>query len=172
MFKILGSLLIFVGSLYWGITTANKFKYRRDELLELERCINELKNEITYTYTSIPDILMNISLKSKKPISTLFKKISNMLYDNKVNSIYEAFSKGFSEEKDNMALKEEDIDIILDLSKNLGQWDPKGHENIIELALYNLKKQSNRAEESMIKNMKMYKYLGFSIGAVLVIIFI
>lgn len=74
MFKILGSLLIFVGSLYWGITTANKFKYRRDELLELERCINELKNEITYTYTSIPDILMNISLKSKKPISTLFKK--------------------------------------------------------------------------------------------------
>ncbi|EPS46495.1 stage III sporulation protein SpoAB, partial [Clostridium botulinum CFSAN002369] len=54
----------------------------------------------------------------------------------------------------------------------LGQWDPKGHENIIELALYNLKKQSDRAEESMIKNMKMYKYLGFSIGAVLVIIFI
>ncbi len=95
-----------------------------------------------------------------------------MLYENKVNSIYEAFNKGFLEEKDNMALKEEDIDIILDLSKNLGQWDPKGHENIIELTLYNLKKQSDRAEETMIKNMKMYKYLGFSIGAVLVIIFI
>ncbi|NFV11889.1 stage III sporulation protein SpoAB [Clostridium sporogenes] len=172
MFKILGSLLIFAGSLYWGITTANKFKYRRDELLELERCVSELKNEITYTYTSIPDILMNISLKSKKPISTLFEKISNMLYKNQVNSIYEAFTKVFSEEKNNMALEEEDINIILDLSKNLGQWDPKGHEDIMELTLYNLKKQSNRADEIMIKNMKMYRYLGFSIGAVLVIIFI
>ncbi len=100
MFKILGSILIFVGSLYWGgITTANKFKYRRDELLELERCVSELKNEITYTYTSIPDILMNISLKSKKPISTLFEKISNMLYKNQVNSIYEAFTKVFQKKK-------------------------------------------------------------------------
>ncbi len=72
-----------------------------------------------------------------------------------------------------MALEEEDINIILDLSKNLGQWDPKGgHEDIMELTLYNLKKQSNRAEEIMIKNTKMYRYLGFSIGAVLVIIFI
>ncbi|WP_251859483.1 stage III sporulation protein SpoIIIAB [Clostridium sp. Marseille-Q2269] len=172
MFKILGSLFVFVGSLYWGISTANKFKYRRDELLELERCVNELKNEITYTYTSIPDILMNISLKSKKPISVLFKKISDMLYENQVNSIYEAFQKVFSQEKENLSLQQQDINIILDLSKNLGQWDPKGHENMIDLTLFNLKKQSNRAEEIMIKNMKMYKYLGFSIGAVLVIIFI
>lgn len=172
MFKFLGSLLVFLGCLTWGFITANKFKERRDELLEIERCINQLKNEILYTYMSIPDILMNISHKSKKPISILFEKIANLLYENKVNSVFEAFSKVFYEEKDNISLKEEDIDIILDLSKSLGQCDAKAQERMIELALYNLKKESNRAEEIMIKNVKMYRYLGFSIGAVLVIIFI
>lgn len=172
MFKIVGSLMVFIGCLSWGFLYADKFRKRSKELTELERCINELQNEVTYTYTPIPEILYKISRKSIEPIGAIFENISTKLRHHKVDSVYEAFYETFKSQKDSININEEDINIMLDLSKSLGQSDVEGQKRIIELTLYNLRRQSSLAKENMDKNIKMYRYLGLTIGATLVIMFV
>lgn len=170
--KTIGNILVFSGCLIWGFIYAARFKDRTKELKELEICISQLQNEMMYSYTLMPEILINISKKTIHPINKVFKEIANILYENEVNSVYEAFYIAFKNNDEILSLNKEDIKIILDLSKALGQSDLEGQKKMIDLSLYNLKNQCKKAEEKMIKSVKMYRYLGFTIGATLVIIFI
>jgi stage III sporulation protein AB len=60
----------------------------------------------------------------------------------------------------------------LDLAKSLGESDIDGQVNIFLFTINNLKKVISDAEISMKKNVKMFRYLGFSIGAMIVIMLI
>ena len=59
------------------------------------------------------------------------------------------------------------MNVILDLTKTLGESDIQGQSSIFSLTISNLKKQIKISEEFMNKNIKMYRYLGFSFGAML-----
>ncbi|MDU1443760.1 MAG: stage III sporulation protein SpoIIIAB [Clostridium cochlearium] len=168
-YKLLGALLTIVSSTAIGFLYSNKFKKRVHQLKNIENSVYEIKNEILYTYTPLPEIFYKTSQKSSFPINELFESISDSLKTNEVNSVYEAFIKGFQGIKEKMDLKKEDIDIILNLAKTFGESDVQGHINIISLTLEELKKQIDEGEVAMKKNIKMYRYLGFTIGMMIVI---
>ena len=67
-------------------------------------------------------------------------------------------------------MKNEDISAILDLSKTLGESDIEGQKRMFSLTLDNIKNQIEVSKIAMNKNLKMYRCLGFSLGAVIVII--
>jgi stage III sporulation protein AB len=171
MLKLIGSSLVIVASTIGGIIYAQSYVYRVRELNEVQRCICELENEIVYTHTPLPEALINISNRSKKPISEIFRKISMELSSNNHDSVYEAFRDIFEKSK-NIYLKTDDINIVLDLAKSLGESDIDGQVNIFLFTINNLKKAISDAEISMKKNVKMFRYLGFSIGAMIVIMLI
>jgi stage III sporulation protein AB len=172
MVKILGCLLIIGGCTIGGFIYGDNLKIRVAQLNELERSIIQLKNEIIYTYTTLPDAFVNVSQKCSEPTSKLYDDASKLLVSNSVDSVYEAFELSIENNKDKLCLKNEDIKIILDLTKNLGDSDINGQVSIFELTLINIKKQINKAEELMKKNLKIYRYLGFMFGAVIVIIIV
>ncbi|AAO36133.1 stage III sporulation protein SpoAB [Clostridium tetani] len=168
-YKLLGALLTIASSTAIGFLYSNKFKKRVYQLKSIERAVYEIKNEILYTYTPLPELFSKTSEKSSFPINKLFESISNLLKTNAVNSVYEAFIKGFQKVEDKMELKKEDKDLILNLAKTFGESDVQGHMNIISLTLEGLKKQITEGEIAMKKNIKMYRYLGFTIGMMIVI---
>lgn len=170
MIKTIGCLLILAASSFGGFAYADSFKKRVRQLNEIERAINQLQNEIEYTYTPLPEALYNVSEKCEAPINEIFSKASQALYSNEVESVYDAFKKCL--ENSNLSINKEDMNVILDLSKSLGESDIEGHKKIFSLSKVNLKKRVSIAEESMNKNVKMYRYLGFSLGAMLVIVLI
>lgn len=171
MLKIIGSILIIIASTFGGFMYAQSFVNRVKELNEIERCIYQLQNEIAYTHTPLPDALNNVAIKAKEPIAEIFNSTSNKLKSNMYDNVYEAFREAFNESS-SINLKEEDINLVLDLSKSLGESDITGQMNIFSLTIENLKKIITQAEITMKKNVKMYRYLGFSIGAVIVIMLI
>lgn len=172
MIKIVGCLLILGASTIGGFIYSEGFKKRHKQLNELERAINQLQSEIEYTYTPLPEALYNVAQKSEEPISKIFMKASNLLYSNEVETVYEAFIRCFDDKDISLNLNEEDISIILDMSKSLGESDIEGHKKIFSLSINNLKKRISNAEIAMNKNVKMYRYLGFSIGAMIVIVLV
>ncbi|MCM8711037.1 stage III sporulation protein SpoIIIAB [Clostridium sp. SYSU_GA19001] len=172
MIKVMGCLLILAASTAGGIIYGEGFKKRVKQLNELERAINQLQNEIEYTYTPLPEALYNVSKKSENPISDIFMKASNLLYSNEVETVHEAFIRCFNDKDIALNINKEDINIILDLSKSLGESDLEGHKKIFSLFISNLKKRISSAEIEMNKNVKMYRYLGFSIGAMIVIVLV
>ena len=171
MLKLIGSILIIAASTIGGFIYAQSFISRVKELNEIERCIYQLQNEIVYTHTPLPEALINVAIKAKEPIADIFNKTSKKLSSNMYDNVYEAFKNTFKESTD-LNLKNEDINLILDLSKSLGESDINGQINIFSLTMENLKKIIAEAEITMKKNVKMYRYLGFGIGAMIVIMLI
>ncbi len=172
MIKEMGCLIIVAASTIAGFMYSEKFKKRVKQLNEFERAINQLQDEIEYTHTHLPEAFNNIAEKSENPINKVFNKVSKLLYEGEAESVYDAFEKSIKDKKFELNLDEDDINVILDLSKTLGDSDIDGHKRMFSLVRNNLKKRISIAEISMSKNVKMYRYLGFTIGAMLVIVLI
>lgn len=172
MLKIIGCMMILLASTGIGFTYGERFKRRTKQLNEILRCIHQLQNEILYTHTPLPEATLNVSKKSIYPIREIFEEISDLLFGGEVEDVYEAFSSVFRKQKDNLNLRSEDMSVILDLAKTLGESDIEGQLRIFGLTVENLKKQLKISEELMSKNLKMYRYLGFFFGAILVIILV
>lgn len=172
MIKTIGCLMILGASTIGGLIYSEGFKKRVRQLNEFERAIGQLQSEIEYTYTPLPEALSNVSLKSEAPINKIFMKASKLLYSNKVETVYEAFQRCFNDGDIFLNLNKEDISVILDLSKSLGESDIEAHKKFFSLAKNNIKKRISIAETVANKNVRMYRYLGFSIGAMIVIVLI
>ena len=69
-------------------------------------------------------------------------------------------------------INEEDKEILKMLGKTLGKTDKDGQISEIELVSNFLNKQISMAEEVRVKNEKLYKTLGITIGLTIVIILI
>jgi stage III sporulation protein AB len=172
MIKILGCLLILAASTIGGFVYAESFKKRVSQLNELERALDQLQSEIEYTYTPLPEALNSVAEKSEEPVKSIFKKASELLFSNEAESVHDAFKRCLKDSSGQLHINNDDINIVLDLSKSLGESDIEGHKKIFLLAKNNLKKRISIAEDAMYKNVKMYRYLGFSLGAMLVIVLI
>ncbi|HEY8892483.1 MAG TPA: stage III sporulation protein SpoIIIAB [Clostridium sp.] len=169
MIKIIACIVILGASTMAGFIYSERLKYRVFQLNEVQRAIYQLQNEITYVHALLPDAFKSIASKSKEPINELFNKTSELLSDNEYENVYEAMNSAVNATKNKMYLNADDINVILDLSKTLGESDIQGQNSMFSLTIANLKKQIKISEEFMNKNIKMYRYLGFSFGAMLVI---
>lgn len=167
--KTLGCILILGSCSLIGFIYGENLRNRLIQLKEIQQALYQLENEIVYTRTSLPEIFFHVAQKCNRPIKNIFLDVSKLLYNNEVNSVYEGFRKAIKLNEDLISLKKEDIDVLSDLAKSLGESDVEGQKSILSLSINNLKKQVNTAEIIMQKNIKMYRYLGFSFGAILVI---
>jgi stage III sporulation protein AB len=169
MIKIIACIVILGASTMAGFIYSDRLRFRVSQLNEIERAVNQLQNEITYVHVLLPDAFKNIASKSKEPIKELFNKTGELLSGNEYENVYEAMKSSVNLMKGKLYLNSDDINVILDLTKTLGESDIQGQSSIFSLTISNLKKQIKISEEFMNKNIKMYRYLGFSFGAMLVI---
>lgn len=172
MFKLIGCILIIAASTAVGFMLAEGLKKRSLQLKEFQRAILQLENEIMYTLTALPEACQIVSKKSKEPIAHIFEKIALKLMNNECDSVHRAFFQVLEEAKNALFLNKDDINIILDLARTLGDSDIEGHRKVFQLAGNYLSKSISDAEINLAKGSKMYKYLGFSFGAAVVILLV
>lgn len=172
MIKFLGCILIITSSTLVGFNYAENFRKRVRQLKEIENCLYELRNEIIYTHVPLVEAFNEMAERAKYPVDLLFKYTAENLNNKNCDSVYEAFKLTFESKNFDTSLKNEDKNIILNLSKSLGETDIDGQIKVFELAIENVKKHINDAEEMMKKNVKMYRCLGFCVGAMITIMLI
>lgn len=170
-FKITGMAMVITASTFIGFIAGDKFKKRVYQLNEIERAITLLQNEIIYTQSILPEVMDKVAEKIEAPVNLVFLNIAEELYSHSVNSVYDAFKNAIMKCENSLTLKDEDKRTLLDLGKTLGYGSIEGHKNIFNLTLDNLKRLEKDAVVEMNKNLRLYRYLGFSFGA-LVLIFI
>ena len=129
-------------------------------------------NEIIYSNTPLPTALFEVGNKVSEPISNVFIKMANMLDEGTSNSVYESFEKAYLENKEKLSLNSDDYKILEDFFKTLGSSGISGQEKIFSLALENIDINYKEAKKKEKENIKLYRTLGISIGAMLAIFFI
>lgn len=170
MIKIMGIILIVASSTVLGFSYGEKFKKRLKELKEFQRGVYVLKNEINFTHSLLPDAFNKVYEKCEEPIAGIFKEASDLLFSNEENDVNSCFVQSINKNVDKLSLTKDDISIFLDFTKSLGEMDIEGHNDMFVLTLENLGKAIQDAEYNLDKNVKMYRYLGFSFGAMIGII--
>lgn len=162
--------MIVTSSTIIGFSYGERLKKRVKELKEFQRGLYILKNEINFAHSLLPDALYKVYEKCEGVMGDIFKEVSILLRSNEEKDVYNCFLQSFNKNKNRLFLSQNDIGIFLDFTKSLGEMDIEGHNDMLALTLENLGKAVNDAEYNIEKNVKMYRYLGFSFGAMVGII--
>lgn len=157
--------LILISSSLIGRFLSKKYVYRLQELEEMRNALNIFKTKIKFTYEPIPEIFTQISEMSNKNIGKIFETAKEKMQTKTANIAWEE-----ALEETTTNLKQEDKNILNNLSKLLGQTDSEGQVSQIEITQNFLDAQIKEAEEEKNKNEKLYSRLGTTIGLAIVII--
>ncbi len=166
-FKIILLIFIIIGSSLIGILFSKKYSNREKELKEMKSALNIFSTKIKFTYETIPNIFLEISNKVGGNVGQIFARASSRM---KEESAGDAWVNSFSDVQNN--LLEEDIVILKNLGRLLGQTDVEGQISEIEVVNKFLETQLENAKNAKIKNEKMYRTLGIVSGLTIAIILI
>jgi stage III sporulation protein AB len=170
--KLLGSILIVLGTSVVGYMMAGVYKERVKQLRKLQYSLHSLESEIVYSSTNLVHAFAKLSEQNQGALRKLFDSMSRLLRERRFDTVSEAFleaSKGVSGE---LYIEKEEKETLLSFMQSLGSSDMEGQKKNFNLTLKKLEEYEKRAEEVRVKNEKLYRYLGVSLGAFIVIILV
>ncbi|MDS0527330.1 stage III sporulation protein AB [Clostridium sp. SHJSY1] len=170
MLKIMLILVIFSFCTLTGYIYGESFRKRYEVLKESYKCITILENEVVFNNTPLPEAFMDISNKTKEPLSLLLSCVSEKLTNGTEYDVYSAFKKTYADFDKEFFYEREDKSVLEDFIKTLGGSGVYGQEKIFKLSLNNLKINIDEAYELSKKNTKLYRYLGICVGIMISIL--
>ena len=167
--KYIVILIILAISAYIGNLYSKRYSGRVIDLEEMKNALIMFKAKIKFTYEPIPEVFKEISKQSKKNIGNIFLKASKYM-ESDVASV--GWEKAVEDENVHTNFNKEDIEIIKNLSKMLGNTDLEGQTSSIDLTNNFLDRQIEEAQIEKSKNVKLYRTLGAGIGLTIAIILV
>lgn len=165
MVKSIALIIILLATTTIGFLYGNDFRNRVKELKDIENMVSFIKNELRFSHDTITIILRKSVKSSSLNIKSFINKLCDYLDEDKVSSIEESFYLVKDELK--TCLKEEDYKVLEDMFKTLGGWNIESQISMIDMTLRNIYLQIQKAEDLRIKNEKVFRSLGMSIGAII-----
>lgn len=165
--KILGGVVICLSAFAIGMKKASSFEKRLDILNEFEKSLVLLKGEIKYSAASLPESIQSVSKRTSNEVMSFYKNLSEKIMESKdiaLSKLWEEEVKGTLKTEE---IKQEDLELFIDLGKQLGHLDVDMQIKNIDLCISRLKERQVEAEEDIKMKSKLYRTLGVSGGAIL-----
>ena len=128
MIKYFMLILVFISSSLIGRLISKKYIDRVEELKEIKNALNIFKSKIKFTYEPLQEIFKQISNMVNKNIGNIFKNAKDIMKEKTAAIAWEE-----AVENSNTNLKEEDLQVLKNLSKLLGISDIDGKISQIEV---------------------------------------
>ncbi len=169
MLKVIGAVLIIIASTGIGRLFACKLQQRQICLSQLQQGLLALEREVGFAATPLPQALNQAALAAGHG-SVVFTAAADLLVNGEGLSAAEAFTQSIAENQ--LAISSTDRQILADLSSGLGLSDCDDQLKKIELIRLRLQSAESEAKEQYASWGKIWKNIGWSVGAVLVLMFI
>ena len=169
MFKLALSIGIFVITSYIGFMYGETFRKRQNQLKEILKTLVLLKNDVLQCATPLTEALGNLDRKTDEPICSLINDTKNRLAEGDIDSIYDATSESYKNVRNEFNLEEYDLKLMRDFLRSLGNSGVYGQEALFNMTIEELKIHLEDANEAAKKNIKLYRYIGMCLGAMIVI---
>ena len=167
MIKFIFLGIMFAISVFIGISISKKYSTRVTELNEIQRALNIFEEKIKFTYEPIPDVFEEISNNCIESIGSIFKNASQKM---KLLPAGEAWESAL--ENSTTKLTNDDLNTLKGMAKMLGRTDLDGQVSEIRLTKKFVDTKIKEAEIQKMKNEKLYKTLGITVGLTIVIVLI
>ncbi len=168
--KLLGAILIICSSTLIGFAIARELNLRSKQLREMLTALKILETEVSYAVTPLPECFVKLGDKLSPATAQIFILAKDYLDQGLVAE--EAWGKSILKSQSSLSLKEEDLQTLLDFSHNLGETSIEDQVRYISLAEHKLNSlyQEAVAEEKI--KVKLWRYLGVTVGLFIAILII
>lgn len=168
--KILGGSIIIITCGWLGLTVAQGYRARIEQLRQLNAGLKMLETEIVYTATPLSLALGRVGMQLNGPVAAFFAGVARALMENAGAGAMMAWEKGLEELAGEAALQPQDLEIIKSLGPMLGISGVDDQVKNLELARQLLGQQLVIAQEACHRLGKMWNTLGFLLGITLVLL--
>lgn len=169
--KIAECFLLFVISTALGFIKSEKLKERVRILDELKKMAVFLQGELRFHRAMLSEALENISPRLSHPLDGLLKDVSEKL--EKKEASFEMLWKDSVEKlvrKEN--LRQEDVPLFLMIGNSLGYLDVAMQLEHLNLVIFQVEEAIKTAKEQQEIKGKLYRTMGATAGAFLVLLII
>ncbi|MDE6712933.1 MAG: stage III sporulation protein AB [Lachnospiraceae bacterium] len=171
MIRLIGAVLLILTSSLYGWLQAKELMERKVELNYLSQLIAAFKSEVSFQRSSLGEIFLKISEKSRLPYQNIFHGIYQGMEHGR-----KSFEHMWQEALERMAaetcLKKEDIQYMMELTNLTKAMDCRYREEIFEQVSGAMEEQKKRLESEYRQKGRVYCCMGITIGILGVIILI
>lgn len=171
MIKLLGSAMIVAASGLGGIAVAGNYSRRPKELRSIRSALQMLETEISYGATHLQEALSLVADRcDQKNVARIFSGTAAELSARSGLTAAQAWEKSIQGYYGESTLKSQDLLILRNLGLSLGISDREDQIKHLRLAMEQIAAEKARAEEEAARNVKLWSYLGFLGGFLVVIV--
>lgn len=171
MIRLIGAVLLILTSSLYGWMQAKELIERRGELNYLSQLIAAFKSEVSFQRSSLGEIFLKLSEKSRLPYQNIFCGIYRGMECER-----KSFESMWQEALERMAaetcLKKEDIQYMMELTSLAKAMDCRYRDEIFEQVSEEMEEQKKHLENEYRQKGKVYCCMGITIGILGVIILI
>jgi len=168
--KLIGAIFLIMGLGISGLVIARNYSLRPQQLRYLHHGLQMLETEMLYGLTPLPIALKRVGKRLPFPIGRFYLVVADFLVKSEGMTAGEAWEKALKDLEEVSSLLPEDLDVLLYFGQSLGGSDREEQEKNLKLVKEQLTNLEQKAEEAKAKNQKLWQYLGFSLGGVIVLI--
>ena len=167
MLRLLGGICVLVFASYGGFYMSGRLKSRRDFLHSMAESLTYIESEIEFGHYELKNIFMRIDKASA--VYDFFKKCAEGLNKSGIRCVWE---RSIAECGETIPLKNEDIDVLLQLGAQIGMSDVAGQKTAIRRAVTHLDTFASTADKEYARLGKTYRSCGVLLGIFFLIIVI
>lgn len=171
MLKLLGSIVVILTGGLTGMTIARSYSLRPSELRSLQSALQMLETEITYAATPLAEALEVVAVRSDSRVAPLFEQTREGLVSMTGCTASEAWESALQKFYPRSTLINSDFSILRSLGRALGISDSRDQRKHLQLAMEQIGMEISKAESNALKHVKLWNYLGFLGGLVIVLLF-
>lgn len=168
--RIFAGIIIIIGCGTLGMFLSGKFKGRVRQLELLQNAMTQLEFDIDFLNVTLDESFARMAKNTEGPLKEVFLYVSERLKNSPGSDMQQLWKRAISKYRYDLALNNEDTQIVVDFAKSLGEGNREKEKNNIRLAEMRLKMALEEARFEAEKNIKMYRGLGFLAGVFIVIV--
>ena len=169
--KWIGALFIIFSTTWLGFYFAGRLSERTKELRAWKLALQSLEAEVMYSQLPLQEASRRIAKQLNGQIQIFLIGFANQL-ETSALSAKEAWKHSLQEYAEKVAIKDSDIQVLLQFGETIGMHDKISQQKQIILALKHLEREEQEAIDSQSSYERMSKMLGVLSGILIVILLI
>ncbi|MGN1206509.1 MAG: stage III sporulation protein AB [Eubacterium sp.] len=172
IYKIVGSVILFLGTAAMGIYYAGQYMERLHNLIELKKALMQMQGELRYLHSAMPEILETIGNRTCGVMSHFFVALGKEMEQKEHGDFESLWGWQVKENIPPSALEPEARSLLLETGRQLADNDRQTKEEGLTFALKQLEEMIHKRNKEKQNRLKLYYVCGIMVGAMLTILLV
>ncbi|HBZ64733.1 MAG TPA: hypothetical protein DEO89_09125 [Lachnospiraceae bacterium] len=172
IYKIVGSLILVVGTAALAVYYAGQYMERLRNLIELRKALMQMQGELRYLHSAMPDLLETIGNRARGVMSCFFLSLAEEMEQREQGDFASLWCGQVKKKIPPSALEPEARSLLLETGRQLADNDRQSKEEGLTFALKQLEEMIRKRNKEKQNRMKLYYVCGIMVGVMLTILLV